>query len=189
VSAKHELDRSTRRVEELVFALDGLADPAAASSARELVQLVLELHGTALGRMMEKVAADAVGRRVAASFAEDECISGVLLLHGLHPLDFEARIQAAVARLHPHLGVQGIVVEDLRIEGDRVNVRLQTGDAGHHADSDAEVIRREVRQALFDAAPDASSVDVSGPPAQAVFVPVSSITVRRRAEDAADAPH
>jgi hypothetical protein len=40
-------ERTLERVQELIAALEGL-DPAVAAPARELVQLVLELHGQGL---------------------------------------------------------------------------------------------------------------------------------------------
>jgi hypothetical protein len=77
------------RIEELVFALDALADRAAADAARELLQCVLQLHGAALARIMETIDADPAGVRLTAALSHDDCVSGVLLLHGLHPADFE----------------------------------------------------------------------------------------------------
>jgi hypothetical protein len=188
MDGKRQLDRSTRRVEELVFALEALPDPAAAASARELVQLVLELHGTALARIMEAIAADPAGARLATALVEDECINGVLLLHNLHPADLDARVRRALDRLHPHLAVQGVAAQAVEIEGDRVRITLGLSDAGRYSSADAETIRRELEQAVLDAAPDASAIEVHGLPLNTTFVPISSIAVRRKAEDTASAP-
>jgi hypothetical protein len=181
-------DHSTRRIEELVFALEALPDPAAAASARELVQLVLELHGTALSRIMETISTDAAGARLAAALVEDECVNGVLLLHDLHPSDFEARVHRALAQLHPHLGVRGVTVQSVEIQRDAVRIQLTLSDAGRYRSGDADTTRREIEQAVLDAAPDASVIDIMGLPENTAFIPVSSIAVRRKAEDTAGAP-
>lgn len=174
-------DRPTRRIEELVCALDALPDRAAATAARELVQLVLELHGTALARMMQTIAADVAGTRLAEMFAEDADIHDVLLLHDLHPLDLATRVQWAVTRLHPHLAVQGVVVQALDIDGDRVRLQLGLSDAGRYHGADAGTIRQQLEQALLVAAPDAAAVEIEGLPSVVALVPAAGITVRHRA--------
>jgi acid stress-induced BolA-like protein IbaG/YrbA len=187
MGAPREVERSTHRIEELVFALDALADPAAADAARELVQRVLEMHGSALARIMATISADAGGARLSTLLAQDDGVSGVLLLHGLHPLSFEARIRGALDRLHPHLGVQGVAVQDVEVDGDGVRLRLVPGDAGRYHGGNADAVARQVRQALMDAAPDASAIEIEGPPAHLSFVAVSSITVGPQVGSAAGA--
>jgi len=180
--------RSTRRIEELVFALDALPDPAAAGAARELLRLVLELHGVALARIMQTIAADAAGARLAAAFAEDDGIHDVLLLHDLHPADLPARIRRALNRLHPHLAVQGVAVQALDVDGDRVRIRLTPSDAGPHHGAAADSIRQQIEQALLAAAPDTASIDIEGLPAPIALISAANIAVRRRAGDTAGAP-
>src|ERR1700722_5938457 len=169
MDGKRQLDDLTRRVEELVFALEALPDPAAAAAARELVQRVLELHGTALARIMEAIGADPAGARLAAALVEDECINGGLLLHDLHPADLDTRVRRELDRLHPHRGVRGLAVQAVEIESARVRVRLGLSDAGRYSSADAEVIRRELEQAVLDAAPDASTIEVHGLPMNTAF--------------------
>ena len=51
-----ELEGSLRRVEALIAGLDRIADPAAREPARELLELVLELHTLGLARIIAIVA-------------------------------------------------------------------------------------------------------------------------------------
>jgi hypothetical protein len=115
-------------------------------------------------------ALDALADRTAADAARELLqgvlqLHGVLLLHGLHPADFEVRVL-----------------------GKTVNLRLGLAKAGTYRSVDAEAIGREVRQTLLDAAPDAAAVEIEGPPANRTFVPVSRIARGRKPRNSADAP-
>lgn len=172
---------TTARLQELVGALDALADQTAASMARELVQLVLELHGSALATIVETMGAERAGARLVETLLRDPEVEGVLLLHGLHPADLEQRVRSALARLHPHLGVQGVAVEAIDIADGRVRVGLGLSDAGRYRDDSADAVRREIEAALGAAAPDLAGLAIEGLPAHVATVAISSITVRRRA--------
>lgn len=183
-----ERQTATARVEELVGALEALPDQAAASLARELVQIVLDRHGAALAAMLDTIGGEPTGSRLIETLLRDDDVRGVLLLHGLHPAGLEARVREALERLHPHLGVQGVAVEAVEFEEARVRVRLGLSDAGryagHSSDESAEAIRREVEAAVFAAAPDVAELRCEGLPGRITLVPVSSIKVRRRIEGA-----
>jgi hypothetical protein len=43
--------------------------------------------------------------------AQDQLISNLLVLHGLHPLDFETRVLNAIESVKPRLGLHGGSVE------------------------------------------------------------------------------
>lgn len=180
---------SAERAEELIRALETLPDRHAAALARELVQSVLSLHRSALARVLEMIAEDPAAARLTDSLLQDESFNAVLLLHGLHPTELSERIRRALDRLHPHLGVQGVAVEDVQFSDDGVRIRLGPCDAGNYRDGSADVIRREIERAIFDAAPDVVSLQVEGLPARTVVVPVSSITVRRQATSESAAAH
>jgi len=175
---------ATDRVAELIGALETLPDQSAASMARELVQLVLELHGSALGTMLQAVG-DSDRSGALDVLLTDEAVEGVLLLHGLHPADFETRVRGALNRLHPHLALHGVKVESLECAGEAVRIRFGLIEAGRYREDSAETIRREIEAALRAAAPDATRIDIDGLPARVSVVSVGSITVRRPATTSA----
>lgn len=148
------------RVQELIAALEGLPDPAAAAPARELVQLVLDLHGGGLARMLAIVAEAGNGGLLLERLALDDQVKGLLLLHGLHPQDLETRIGNAVDRLRPHLAVIGVGVGAASIEDGVVRLELHCD----HAPTRADALRREIEDALFDAAPDVAGIVIEGLP-------------------------
>ncbi len=67
---KRDRDAALRHLEELIERLGQLPDPAARALARELVELILDLHGIALARVMTIVAGADGG--ILARLAEDE---------------------------------------------------------------------------------------------------------------------
>jgi NifU-like domain len=163
-------DRVTR-IEGLVQKLEANGDPAARSSARELIQCLMELHGAGLERMLEIVASRGdAGLSLIDSLAGDELVSSLLVLYGLHPDDFETRVMRAVDRVRPVLRERGAGIEALQITESLVRVKI-TG-AG------SKELETAVRAALSESAPDAAEVIVEGGKGRAGgsnFVPLSSL--------------
>jgi Fe-S cluster biogenesis protein NfuA len=149
-----------QRLEALVQQAERLPDPAARSQARELVQALLDLHGVGLARLLEHVAAaGAAGAAILDGCAADEVVSGLLLLHGLHPLGLEERARQAVEQLRPLLGSHGGTAELLGVEDGVVRLRVE---AGCGCGSSAAAVRRAVEEAISATAPDALAVEIEG---------------------------
>jgi hypothetical protein len=141
-----------RRIEALATALDGIADPATRTSARELMQAVLELHGAGLARLLQLVAeAGPPGRSLLDRFREDSLVASLLLLHGLHPLDVETRVRQALNRVGPHLASHGVAVELLGVAGQVVRLRF---------DGPWPALRGVLEEAILEAAPDVAALEV-----------------------------
>ena len=157
--------QALERVQELIGALESLPDPAAAAPARELVQLVLELHGRGLARMLALIAEAEGGRVLLERLAIDEQVKGLLLLHGLHPEPLETRLHKAVERLRPHLAVIGVGVQAVLIAEGAVQLELSWAGNGGHGPAPVDALRREIEDAIFDAAPDVAGVGIEGLPA------------------------
>src|SRR3712207_7897493 len=111
------LQERVARMETLLGEIEGLADPTARSKAAEMVQVLLELYGEGLARMIEVVAEGEERERIFEAFAEDELVSHLLLLHGLHPLDVETRVIQALEEVRPYLQSHGGDVVLLGEEG------------------------------------------------------------------------
>jgi hypothetical protein len=149
------LDRSLQRIDALLSELENVPDSAAREPARELVEIVLDLHALALARIMA-AAASSDDRRLLSSMAEDAQIKAVLVLHGLHPEEMEVRARKAVDRLRAHLGAQGMRVELAKISAATIRLRVH-GDA-----EDKRACRAEIEQTLMDAAPDLEAIIIEG---------------------------
>src|SRR5512145_3173057 len=106
------------RVDALLEDVEGFADPAARDTATELVGALLDLYGEGLERLVARV-------RDPAALADDELVSHLLLLHGIHPVPVEERVRAALAEVRPYLDSHGGDVELLAIEEGVVRLRMQ----------------------------------------------------------------
>jgi hypothetical protein len=81
------------RVEELLDSLKSGGFGPAASAAEELVSLLVGLYGDGLAQIMTVLAENGpAGAAMIDALAEDPVVENLLLLHGLHPLDVDARI-------------------------------------------------------------------------------------------------
>lgn len=101
--SKREFTRRSDRIEELVSRVEGSGDQAMRAVAQELLQAVIELHGVALDRILTAVAELPAGAAAIERMAEDELVSSVLSLHGMHPVSLEERVLVALDKARPYL--------------------------------------------------------------------------------------
>jgi Fe-S cluster biogenesis protein NfuA len=150
-----------QRLDALLQEVERSADPAARSQAREIVQAVLDLHGAGLGRVLDHLAAaGASGAAILDACAGDDVVAGLLLLHGLHPLDLETRVLQALDQVRPYLRTHGGNVELLAIRDGVVRLRL-VGSC-HGCPSSAVTMKQTIEEAIVAKAPDAAAVEVEG---------------------------
>jgi Fe-S cluster biogenesis protein NfuA/nitrite reductase/ring-hydroxylating ferredoxin subunit len=176
------LQERVARMETLLGEIESLTDPNARSKAAEMAQVLLELYGEGLARMMEVVAQGAEGERAFKVFAEDELISHLLLLHGLHPLDVEARVVRALEEVRPYLQSHGGNVELLGIEEGVARVRMEGSCDG--CPSSAVTLKLAIEEAVLKAAPDLEGIEAEGvteaPPKPPAPTLVAGPTLRRK---------
>ena len=80
-------DRATR-IETLLQEVASFSDARARATTEELVQALLDMYGEGLSRLLEITADSEVsGIALIDTFARDELLSSLFMLHGLHPLD------------------------------------------------------------------------------------------------------
>jgi len=148
------------RVEEL---LDGLRSgpPSAAAAAEELVGLLVGLYGGGLAAIVELLGGQGdAGTAVLAAIADDPRVEGLLLLHDLHPLDVDARIQQALDRVRPYLGSHAGGVQYLGVTDGVARLRLEGSCDG--CPSSTVTVELAIRGAVEDAAPEVTEVVVEG---------------------------
>ncbi len=155
------VDRVSARVEELLTALKSGGFGGAAAAAEELVGLLVGLYGDGLTQIASILRAEGPdGEAMLAKLADDPLVEGLLLVHDLHPLDTDARIQRALDRVRPYLGSHAGGVEYLGVT-DGV-ARLRLAGSCHGCASSSVTVELAISGAVRDAAPEVSDVVVEG---------------------------
>src|ERR1700750_1273052 len=147
-----EFHAQSERIEKLVGKLDKAGDPEVRAAALELVQSVIELHGAALQRLIDKCLDTAEGERVLSEALKDHLVASMFLLHSLHPDDIETRVVRGLETVRPYLHSHGGDCELISVRGGVVQLRLH-GSCGS-CPSSSLTLKNAVEEALFDAAPD-----------------------------------
>lgn len=152
-----QLRDSLRRIEALVSALERIADPAAREPARELFELLLEVHGLALARTTARIARSPDGEALLEALGRDDQVAPVLLLYGLHPDDADTRVRAALAALQPELRTRASRATLASLARNAATVRVERAGTGA---ADSAEIRELIEAAVLEAAPELEGVEV-----------------------------
>jgi Fe-S cluster biogenesis protein NfuA/nitrite reductase/ring-hydroxylating ferredoxin subunit len=142
-------------VERLLADLEALPDPFARQTATAAVQGLVELYGAALDRMVEEIAARDDGE-LAAVLADDELVAHVLLIHGLHPVPVEDRVNEALDSVRPYLESHGGSVQLLSVHGTAVRLRLDGSCSG--CPSSSMTLKLAIENAIRKSAPEVEDV-------------------------------
>ena len=162
------------RVEALLAELRTRAGPQAVDTAEELVGCLVELYGAGLSSIVAILGADPdAGPRLLDALAGDPLVESLLLVHDLHPLDADTRIDRALERLRPQLGSHAGVIEYLGIDDQGV-ARLRLTASGHGCGSSSAPVAQTLQEAVTEAAPEVTGVHVEevAAPAQAPLLQI-----------------
>jgi Fe-S cluster biogenesis protein NfuA/nitrite reductase/ring-hydroxylating ferredoxin subunit len=159
-------------IERLLDEVESLPDAKSRELATELVAELLELYGEGLARMMELASATGEANGLASELADDELVSHLLLVHGLHPIPVEVRVQSALDEVRPYLDSHGGDVELLAVDDTVVRLRMEGSCSG--CPSSAMTLKLAIEQAIAKSAPEIESVEAEGandpvPPAPALL--------------------
>jgi Fe-S cluster biogenesis protein NfuA/nitrite reductase/ring-hydroxylating ferredoxin subunit len=146
-------------VERRLEQIDRLPDAATRETATETVQALLDLYGAGLERMVEEIALRDDGE-LARALAEDELVSHLLLLHGLHPVPLEERVLGALEEVRPYLESHGGNVELLGLEGGVARLALEGSCSG--CPSSTMTLKLAIENAIRKAAPEIEEVLADG---------------------------
>ena len=116
-----------RQLGKLITQFDQMPEGPQKVACRELVQLLMDVHGAGLERVMEIVFDDPdSGRAIVDNLAKDSVVSSLLVLYSLHPDDLETRVRKAVDQMLPRLRKLSCNAELVRV--DEGVVQLQVND-------------------------------------------------------------
>jgi Fe-S cluster biogenesis protein NfuA/nitrite reductase/ring-hydroxylating ferredoxin subunit len=156
-----DVERLVERVQDLQTQLESTGDSAPRELAEELVSAVVQMYGAGLERIVDSLlAAGSEGERIAASLADDPFMATLLLIHDLHPVPLEHRVQQALDSVRPYMESHGGNVALLSLHDGIARIHLQ----GSCSDCSASAVTLElaIKQALEEAAPDLEGLEVEG---------------------------
>lgn len=185
-------------VEEMLALVEELPE-GPRETALDTVQVLVELYGEALARLLHGSGRIRGGNGHAAAAGssgdgagpggdllalarEDELLSHLMVLHGLHPADAAARVEEALEEVRPLLASHGGNVALAGVEDGVARVRLEGSCGG--CQSSAATVRQTVEQAILARAPEIERVETeeggAGASAREAVVPLDSLRRRSR---------
>jgi len=160
------MNRQGRRIQELMEKIEALPDIPARVLVHECMTSLLAFYGNGLERVLHIVKRSGIGgQRVHDELIHDRVVSGLLLIHGLHPVDLATRLREALEKIRPYMQSHGGNVELLSLEADFARLRLE--GACKTCPSSAVTLELAVRHAIEEACPDLAGFEVDGAAAPA----------------------
>jgi Fe-S cluster biogenesis protein NfuA len=153
-----------QKLQQLVAAVQALsandADESGLTRERWLqqIQTVLDFHHAALAQLLDLIRREGdVGRRILENATLDGLVANLLLLHGLHPTDLEARACQALDQVRPFLHSQGAEVTLVAVADDAVRLRLDRNGTGYPASP--QMLQAAIEETIAAAAPDVRLIE------------------------------
>lgn len=137
-------------VDALLEEVEGFPDAAAREKTTALVGALLDIYGEGLARLVARVAEP-------EQLQDDEVVSHLLLLHGIHPVPVEERVRIALAEVRPYLDSHGGNVELVACEEGTVKLRMQGSCSG--CPSSAVTLKLAIEDAIRKHAPDVGEIE------------------------------
>ncbi|HEX4086801.1 MAG TPA: NifU family protein [Chthoniobacteraceae bacterium] len=156
-----EMNQHGRRIEELVAKIDELQNAPARALVSECLESLLAFYGQGLERILTTIQRAGIGgQKVYDDLIHDNVISGMLLIHGLHPIDLGTRLGDALEKIRPYMQSHGGNVELISLENEFARLRLQ--GACKTCPSSSVTLELAVRHAIEEACPDLAGFEVEG---------------------------
>jgi Fe-S cluster biogenesis protein NfuA len=172
--AQAEFQQRLGSIERLLGKIESEADPSLRATVQELMQLVMDLHGAGLERILELIRKSGdSGESIIEQLGRDELASSLLILYGIHPSTLEDRVTQALDRVRTRLRSHEGEVELLSIQDGAVRLRLHAN--GHGCGSGAEALKEIVEEAVYQRAPDISELIIEEPASKRNFVPLETL--------------
>ncbi|GAA1084238.1 hypothetical protein [Kitasatospora arboriphila] len=139
-----------RRVQEVLDRLAGEEDGAAVPAAEDLVRELMAFYGEGLARIVALLGADGTAP-LPAALLDDQVVSGLLVLHDLHPENVQQRIRRALRSL------PGRPAELIGYAAEAGSVRLRTAPGGCGCGGE-DALRRDLETAFACYAPEVTDI-------------------------------
>jgi Fe-S cluster biogenesis protein NfuA len=169
-----EFQQRLQSIERLLSEIEANANPSLLAGVQELVQMVMDLNGAGIERMLELIGVSPdQGEKTLQKLGRDELVSSLLVLYGLHPVDLETRVKHALDKVRLKVRAHEGELELIGIHDGSVRLRLQAN--GHGCGSSGQALQEMVENALYQAAPDIVALVIEGAGEKQGFVPVEML--------------
>lgn len=149
------------RLGKLIAQFDNLPEGPEKVAGKELVRLLMDVHGAGLDRMMEIISeAEIAGQAIIEKLGKDSIARSLLLLYSLHPDDLETRVRTALERMRPRLRKAACAAEFESVSDGVVRIHMTA--SGHSCGSSAKDLRKIVEEGVYEFAPDVISLEIQG---------------------------
>lgn len=176
VATGTEFQDQVRQLGNLISQFDQMPEGPQKTACKELVHLLMDVHGAGLERIMEIVfESGANGPAIIDELGCDTITSSLLLLYSLHPDDLETRVNKAMERMRPRLRKVSCSADLLHISEGAVQIHVTT--SGHSCGSSTKDVRAIVEEGVYELAPDVVSLEILGleEPSPSGFVALESL--------------
>jgi hypothetical protein len=158
-SIQESFQEKIQRLGALVGELESIPGSGGSVAARELVQLLMDVHGAGIERIMEIIdESGTAGEAIIARAGRDPMVRHLLLLYSLHPDDLETRVLRALDAARQRLRKLNSEVELVEIRNGAVRVRISA--SGHACGSNGNAVQSIVEECIYDQAPDLTSLEI-----------------------------
>lgn len=149
------------RIAAIFGQIEQISDPSTRELMQEWMESVLNFYGRGLERILALLAhSEIAGEKVINDLVQDPVVSGLLLIHGLHPHGLGKRLEDALNKVRPYMKSHGGDVELLSLENGFARLRLKGSCKG--CPSSAITLELAVRRAIEEACPDLAGFEVEG---------------------------
>ncbi len=157
-----ELNEQSKRMQQLIEQIDELPDSATKELMQECVNEMLTFYGNGLERIMNILMNEGNGAatKILNDLMEDNFISGLLIIHDLHPLDLQTRLNLALEKVRPYIHSHGGSVEIIELKDGKAKIRM-SGSCKSCASSSV-TLELAIKQAIEESCPDLLQLDVEG---------------------------
>jgi Fe-S cluster biogenesis protein NfuA len=150
-----------RHIQEIIEQIESLPDIGMRELMLECLRAIFTLYGNGLARMLQLVSnAEERGHELREALINDKLVCDLLLIHGLHPVGLEERLQDALDMLRPYLESHGGNVELIGLHNDVARLRLQ--GTCQNCSSASVTLELAMRRVIEVACPDLRGFEVEG---------------------------
>lgn len=177
-----EFQLQAQKIDQLVQRVSQFQDEETRRTALELVQALMDLHGSGITRVVEVLAESGEsGQASLARLGDDPLICGLLVLYGVHPVPLDERVAGALEKVAPQLRKQSGSAELIEVSDGRVRITVHASGSGCHSSPDA--LKSLVEQAVREVAPEVAEIHIETPGSSPNgFVPIQTLQPAAREE-------